>query len=149
MKKKILIGSIIAVVLLILVSFSSVVGYSSVENKPDVTPTEFEVQRIRELVQSIDFRKIIVNPDAVVDTIEEISTITEENEDVRDYIEKTSEEDCSCGDDSSDLEWKFPILCELLYPLAVLSIALYLLLDYELFHYFMVTLGTILNCYWA
>ena len=37
MKKKILIGSIIAVVLLTLVSFSSVVGYSSVKNNPENT----------------------------------------------------------------------------------------------------------------
>ncbi len=35
MKKKILIGSIIAVVILTLVSFSSVVGYSSVKSNPD------------------------------------------------------------------------------------------------------------------
>ena len=37
MRKKILIGSIIAVVLLTLVSFSSVVGYSSVKSNPDNT----------------------------------------------------------------------------------------------------------------
>ena len=110
MKKKILIGSIIAVALLTLVSFSSVVGYSSIKSDLDI---------------SVEENKKIISQ------------------------EKSSEEDCGCEDDSSDLEWKFPILCELVYPLAVLSIALYLLLDYELFHYFMVTLGTILNCYWA
>ena len=80
MKKKILIGSIIAVVLLTLVSFSSVVAYSSVENNPDTTPIEFEFQRIKELVRSIDLHKIIVNPDAVINTIKEISTIIEEEE---------------------------------------------------------------------
>ncbi len=81
MKKKILIGSIIAVALLILVSFSSVVGVQSVKSDLDIsveenaTPIEFELQRIRELVRSIDLRKIIVNPDAVLVTLEEISTI--------------------------------------------------------------------------
>jgi len=107
MKKKILIGSIIAVALLTLVSFSSVVGYSSVENNPDATQIEFELQRIRELVQSIDLWKIIVNPDGVLETIEEISTIIEE-EDVRNYIEKSSEEDCGCEKTN---EWDFPIIC--------------------------------------
>ena len=104
MNKKILIGSIIAVAILILVSFSSVVGYNSVESDLDISveentiPTEFKFQRVRELVQSIDLWKIIVNPDALVDTLEEISSILGE-EDVRNYIEKTSEDDCGCEDD--------------------------------------------------
>ena len=212
MKKKILIGSIIAVALLTLVSFSSVVGYSSVDKNPipdldcdgdisivDVKPnsihfgisevfnigdtgslldweiesypdwgtwtfdpnsgtgiaagksifidieiiapsdpnTEFEgivtfinsndpsdfcivdislttelrVQRIRDLVQSIDLRKIIVNPDGVVDTLEEISSILGENE------------DCGCDEDSSPLEWGFPIICIFVGFLLILGIA--------------------------
>ena len=111
MKKKILIGSIIAVVLLVLVSFSSVVGYNSVKSDLDISVEENK----KEIV----------------------------------YQEKSSEEDCGCEDDSSDLEWKFPILCELLYPLYVLSGALYLVFDFEPFLVFMETLGSKLNCYWA
>jgi len=80
MKKKILIGSIIAVALLTLVSFSSAVGYRSVENNPDATPIDFELQRIRDLAHSIDLWEIIVNPDTSIDTLEEISTIIEEEE---------------------------------------------------------------------
>ena len=111
MNEKILIGSIIAVVLLTLVSFSSVVGYNSVKSDLDIP-----VEEIKEYII---------------------------------YQEKPSEEDCGCEDDNSDLEWEFPIICKLLYPLAVLSIGLYLLLDFEQFYVFMETLGTILNCYWA
>ena len=110
MKKKILIGSIIAVALLTLVSFSSVVGYSSIKSDLDI---------------SVEENKKIISQ------------------------EKSSEEDCGCEDNSSDLEWKFPIICKLLYPLAVLSIGLYLLLDFEQFYVFMETLGSKLNCYWA
>ena len=110
MKKRILVGCIIAVVLLTLVSFSSVVGYNSVESNPDATPIEFEVQRIRELVQSINLRKIIANPDAVLETLEEISSILEE-EDVRNYIEKTSDEDFGCEEPN---EWGFPVICNTL-----------------------------------
>jgi len=40
MKKKILVGSIIAVALLTLVSFSSAVGYSSVESDLDISVEE-------------------------------------------------------------------------------------------------------------
>ena len=147
MKKKILIGSIIAVVLLTLVSFSSVVGYSSVENNPDATPIEFEVQRIRELVQSIDLRKIIVNPDGVIDTLEEISSILEE-EDVRNYIEKTSDEDCGCEADSSDLEWFFPTICTLLVPFVYISLILQMMFGVPIFG-FIFDIGEELNCFWA
>ena len=88
--KKILIGSILAVSLLTLVSFSSVVGYNSVKSDDDTsveenaTPIELKVQRIKELSQNLDFRKIIVNPYAVLETLEEISFILED-EDLSNY----------------------------------------------------------------
>lgn len=113
-----------------------------------VAPIELEVQRIRDLVQSIDLRKIIVNPDAVVDTMVEISTIIEENENVRNYIEKSSDEDCGCEGESA-LEWRFPAICTLLYPLLVVSAVIFLAFHIRTFYIFMENLGSALNCYWA
>ena len=133
MKKKILIGSIIAVVIIVLASFSSVVGKVSSDEEPveldvkeeyDATPIELKVQRIKELVQSINLQKIIVNPDGVLETIEEISTIIEE-EDVRNYIEKTSEEDCGCEKPN---EWGFPIICTTLLIMTGSMFILWMLL---------------------
>jgi len=66
----------------------------------------------RELVQSIDLHKIFANPDAVVETFGEILSILEE-EDVRNYIEKSSDEDCGCEDESTT-ELEFPMICGLL-----------------------------------
>ena len=136
MKKKILIGSIIAVVILTLVSFSSVVGYNSVENNPDATPIEFEFQRIRELVQSIDLRKIIVNPDAVIDTLVEISTIIEENE------------DCGCEDEST-LEGNFPVICTILYPVFIFALYLYHTFGITFLGNNIGAIGLRLNCFWT
>ncbi len=151
MKKKILIGSILAVALLTLVSFTSVVGYSSVENNPDATPIEFELQRIRELVQSIGLREIIVNPDGALETLEEISSILEE-EDVRNYIEETSEEDCGCEEDSSELEWFFPIICTLLLPAWTIALFIYFSTQ-RMFGVILVDtmaqIGYNLNCLWG
>ena len=156
MNKKILIGSIIAVVILVLVSFSSVVGYNSVKSDLDISieentiPTELKVQRIRELVQSIDLRKIIVKPDAVVDTLEEISTILEEK-DVRNYIEKTSDEDCGCGDDNSEFEWFFPVICTLLFPIWFVAIFIFFSshrMFGAIFAETMAQIGHDLNCFW-
>ena len=155
MKKKILIGSILAVALLTMVSFSSVVGYNSVKSDLDISveedaiPIEFKSQRIRDLVKSIDLWKIIVNPDAVVETLEEISTILEE-EDVRNYIEKSSEEDCGCEDESTT-ELEFPMICNLLFPFWVIA-ALIFSVSNQMFGTIlfvtMVQIGLDLNCYW-
>jgi len=153
MKKKILIGSIIAVALLTLVSFSSVVGYSSVKSDLDISveenviSKEFELQRIKELTRSIDLWRIIVNPDAVLETLEEISTILEE-EDVRNYIEKTSDEDCGCEDDSSGLEWYFPMICTVLYPTWMISIILLMLFSIYQPFLFLQELGREVGCFW-
>ncbi len=155
MNKKILIGSIIAVALLTLVSFSSVVGYSSVKSDLDISveentiPTELKVQRIRELVQSIDLRKIIVNPNALVDTFEETSSILEE-EDVRNYIEKTSDNDCGCEDDSSDFEWFFPMICTLLVPAWGVAFVIYFASNRMIWQpaEIMAQIGQNLNCFW-
>ena len=87
------------------VSKSSLVSILDREvlEEDEATPIEFELQRIRELVQSVDLRKIIVNTDGVIDTLEEISTIIEENEDIRNYIEKSSDNDCGCDEDDNSL----------------------------------------------
>lgn len=52
MKKKILIGSIIAVVLLTLVSFSSVVGYSSVNSDSKIESPLFRIRNEKGEVSS-------------------------------------------------------------------------------------------------
>jgi len=115
----------------------------------DATTVELKVQRVRDLVQSIDLWKIIVNPDAVVETLEEISSILEE-EDVRNYIEKTSEEDCGCEEESTDLEWFFPAICTLLVPLWGIAALIVLVSNGVIWQpvEIMAQIGLSLNCYW-
>ena len=74
MKKKILIGSIIAVVILTLVSFSSVVGYSSVKSNPSNTI----------ITNELDFEYC---KDYLFETLVEISN----NEDVKDLINSNNQ----------------------------------------------------------
>ena len=123
------------------------VNYIEISEEDDATQIELGYQMIRDLVQSIDLRKIIVNHDGVVETLEEISSILEE-EDVRNYIEKTSNRDCGCEDELS-LEWKFPAICTLLYPLLVVSAVIFLAFHIRPFYIFMENLGSALNCFWA
>ena len=115
----------------------------------DAISIEFELQKIRELVQSIDLWKIIVNPDAVLETLEEISSILEE-ENVRNYIEKTSDEDCDCEDDSSGFEWFFPVICTSLFPLVWLAVALVAGPPHWTFPAeIMIAIGEKINCWWV
>lgn len=133
------------------VSKSSLEPVSNIEvlEEEDGAPIEFELQRIRELINTIDLHKMIVETDVVIDALVEISTIIEENQDVIDYIEKTSDEDCGCEDESTDLEWMFPVVCTLLYPLSVIAGVLFLLFHIRLFYDLIWPLGTELNCFWA
>jgi len=104
----------------------------------DAIPIEFELQRIRDLVQSIDLREIIVNPDALVDTLEEVSTILEENG------------DCGCEEDSS--EWFFPVICRLLIPIWSIAAAIYAVSYHRFGGVFLETMTQIaesLNCSWV
>jgi len=119
------------------VSKSGVEPIADVDVNENVTQIETDYQRIRELVQSIDLRKIIVNPDAVVVSLEEISTIVEENE------------DCGCEDDSSTLEWRFPVLCTFLYPLWIIAGGILLIFHIFQFMDFMNAIGNNLDCWWA
>ena len=74
MRKKILLGSIIAVVLLVLVSFSSVVGYSSVKSNPSNTI----------ITDELDFEYC---KDYLFETLVEISN----NEDVKDLTNSNNQ----------------------------------------------------------
>jgi len=103
----------------------------------DATPIEFKLQRIRELVQSIDLWKIIVNPDAVIETLEEISSILEENE------------DCGCEEDSSKLEGDFQIICNLLLPLYILSWYAFWFGVFSIPIILMYSIGSMLGCMWV
>ena len=108
-----------------------------VKSIDEATPIEFELQRIKELVQSIDLRKIIVNPDAVLVTLEEISTIIEENE------------DCGCEEDSSKLEGDFPIICILLFPLYIISWYAFWFGVFVIPIQMVMLLGYMLGCDWV
>jgi len=75
---------------------------------------------------------------SVNNTIMDISPILEEDE-----------EDCGCFDDSSELEWKYPVICTLLYPIWLISVAVLYLFHFKQFVDIMDSIGIELNCFWA
>jgi len=85
-----------------------------------------------------------------VDDLEyEILRIIEEDKEINIIIEQLSNNDCGCDDDSSALEWGFPVLCTLLFPIFIFSFALALISHQPmLFIEIMARIGLSLNCFW-
>jgi len=152
MNKKILIGSIIAVVLLTLVSFSSVVGYSNVKSNPSNTiiTDEYDnatpIQLVFQLIAKLRNHPNIQN----VESEDDVLQIIESDEELNSIYEQLSnnDDDCGCEDDSSTLEWRFPVICMLLFPIFVLGLIVYMMGQNDLILVIVLVLGMPLNCRW-
>ena len=117
MNKKILIGSIIAVVLLTLVSFSSVVGYSSVKSNPSNTiitdePDSYTpIILVLQLIAKLRNYKEIQN----VESEDELLQIIEGDEELNSIFGQLSVEDCGCEEETSIVDFEDnPIICSIL-----------------------------------
>jgi len=152
MKKKILICSIIAVVILTLVSFSSVVGYSSVKSNPSITIITDEYDNptpivlVLQLIAKLRNHKDIEN----VESEDELLQIIESDAELNSIYEQLSnnDDDCGCEDDSSTLEWRFPVICMLLFPIFVLGLIVYMMGQNDLILVIVLVIGMPLNCRW-
>jgi len=170
MKKKIIVGSIIAVVILLLVSFTSVVGYQSVESDSKIVLPLFKVrnnqkdllfQTILDLANNKEIQQIIhkspilnghslytdanllkpitkqqlrrmyiigllfskrISTSRIQSMIQtqqlitpemqqKIDAVIETNSVLKEEITQLSNSDCDCENESSALEWGFPIIC--------------------------------------
>jgi len=143
MKKKILIVSIIAVLILLLVSFTSVVGYQSVKSDSKITSPLFKVrnnpkdllfQTILDLANNKEqLRRMYVIGQILSKRIsnsriqsmiqthqlitpemqQKIDTVIGNNAVLNDEITQLLKSDCDC-DNSETTEWGFPIICTVL-----------------------------------
>ncbi|EMR74768.1 hypothetical protein MBGDF03_01215 [Thermoplasmatales archaeon SCGC AB-540-F20] len=81
----------------------------------------------------------------------DLDIYVEENKKEIVYQEKSSEEDCGCDEDSSDLRWNFPVICSLLYPFWTIVHVIYASTHYKFGEHLVETMAQIglsLNCYW-
>jgi len=151
MKKKILIGSIIAVALLTLVSFSSVVGYSSVKNtQEEIITSEYDsytpIQLVFQLIAKLRNHPNIQN----VETEDDVLRIIESDEELNSIIEQLSAYDCGCDDEISPLGiWPFPVICILLLPLWAIGLIAYFMGGPLWMGELAGLLGSTFNCNWA
>jgi hypothetical protein len=150
MKKKILIGSIIAVVILTLVSFSSVVGYSSMKSNPSNTiiTDEYDSYTPIQLVLQLT-SKLRNHPNIQsVETEDDVLQIIEGDEELNSIFEQISGNDCDCEDDTTPFLWPFPIICFVFgFPLILLALLAWA--GGQSWVGDMVwVFGAVLNCFW-
>ena len=125
MNNKILLGSIIAVVLLTLVSFSSVVGYSSVKSNPSNTiiTDEYDnptpIQLVLQLIAKLRNHKDIEN----VETEDDVLKIIKNDNELSGIIEELKRYSCDCEDEEPELEGRrWFIVCTILIPIWLFSV---------------------------
>jgi len=128
MKKKILICSIIAVVLLTLVSFSSVVGYSSVKSNPSNTIITDEYDNPTPIVLVLQLLAKLRNHPNIqnVETEDDVLKIIEGDDELNSIVENLKSFDCGCEDDyKPELEERrWFIVCMFLAPIWIFSVIL-------------------------
>jgi len=127
MNKKILIGSIISVILLVLMSFSP--SITADISKPDIDVVEEDVTPtpivlVLQLITKLRNHKDIQN----VETEDDVLQIIESDEELNSIFEQLSqsnnEEDCGCEDDyKPELEGRrWFIVCTILIPIWFFSV---------------------------
>ena len=122
MKKKILFGSLLAVVLLVLLSFSPSItadvskqDIDVVEDVATPTPLALAFQLMHKLRNYPEIQN--------VETEDELLQIIEGDEELNSIFEQLSTYSCGCEDDTTEFRWPFPIICFVFgFPLIILAL---------------------------
>jgi len=147
MKKKILIGSTLSVVILILVSIAPSINANA--DNPLLDTSQEDVATPIVLVLQLITKLRNYNGIENIESEDEILQIIEQDEELNSIYEQLSDEDCGCEDDTTPLEWGFPVICVLLVPWLAFALMLLLMGGYNLLGQIVGTIGLALNCWWT
>lgn len=145
-KKKILFGSLIAVIILVLVSITPSINANadtlSVETQQEeiIAPIVLVLQLMTKLRNHKDIENI--------ESENEVLRIIEQDEELNAIVEKLKSYDCGCDEDSSSLEWRYPVLCTFLYPLSIIAVGILFAFHIWIFFEIMTDIGIKLDCFW-
>jgi hypothetical protein len=148
MKKKILIGSIIAIAILILISFSSAVGYQTVKNiQEEIIEDEYDgftpIALVLQLISKLRNHKNINN----VETENDVLKIIESDAELNGIIEKLESFDCGCEDETIVIDPFFRPICWTLMFANIIGWFIYLYFHDDTFGTVTWALGEIFNCW--
>jgi len=150
MKKKTLFGSLIAGVMLVLVSIAPSIN-ANVESLFTETPQVEKATPISLVLQLM--AKLRNHPNIQnVETEDDVLQIIENDEELNSIVEQLSQsndEDCGCEEESSSLEWRYPVLCIFLYPLSIIAVGILFAFHIWQFYETMTAIGIKLDCFWV
>ena len=108
----------------------------------DVAPTPIVLAL--QLMTKLRNHKDIQN----VETEDDVLRIIEGDEELNSIYEQLSGNDCDCEEDVTTLEWRFPVICMLLFPMFVLGLIVYMMGQNDLILVIVLVIGMPLNCRW-
>ena len=114
----------------------------------NATPIALVFQLIAKLRNNKELQELVEDADDEVDIQKEIISIIEKDEELNTIVEEIKELDCGCDEDSTTLDWSFPVICLLLFPLVMIFTVAHLKTGIDLPFYIIMTIGSILNCMW-
>ena len=131
MKNKILVGSIIAVAIIALSSFSSVVSKVASDEKvvglnvikeTDTPPIELVFQLLNKHRYNKEIQRLDINIDSIDDLQDEVLQIIKNDEKLNSIVEQLSDtDDCGCND-GTGLIWPFPVFCSIFVTIFIVII---------------------------
>jgi len=144
-------GLAVAVILLFIgvafaIPINANVSKSSLEPVTDIDVIEDNatpIVLVLQLITKLRNHKDIQN----VESEDDVLRIIEGDEELNSIYEQLSGNDCECDDDSK-LDWSFPAICLLLFPLVMIFTVAHLKTGIDLPFYIMMEIGSILNCMW-
>ena len=137
-------------------SINANMSKSSLDPVPDIevleednaTPIALVFQLIAKLRNHKEIQKLVEDTKTGVDLKGEISSIIEEDKELNTIVEELKSLDCGCEDDKT-IPWRFPVLCWLLFPLAMLAFGLGAKFGFTYLLPIMGSIGSVLNCFWC
>jgi len=146
MKKRALFISVISATILVLVCIAPSINANVDELFVEALPKEeaTPIEMVFQLIDKLRNHKDIKN----VESEDDVIRIIESDEELNSIYEQLSGNDCGCEDDSSTLEWRFPVICMLLFPMFVLGLIVYMMGQNDLILVIVLVIGMPLNCRW-
>jgi len=83
-----------------------------------------------------------------VETEDDVLQIIESDEELNTIYEQLSGNDCDCEDNTTPLEWKYPVICILLLPITWLALYLYFVGGFSWLAEIVGFIGYTLDCFW-
>ena len=130
-------------------SINGDVSKSSLEPSPDIVVLEEDnvnpIVLVFQLIANLRNNKDIQN----IESEDDVLRIIEGDDELNSIVEQLFAYDCDCDEESSALDWSFPITCILLFPLYIITFVILVFTGLALPNMILAVFGYQMNCFRA